>query len=251
LANYAKAAVQLLRATWASLQFAGRYRDLAPPLEPIAELPGEDNPLWNYFQQHTTGPGIWKWEHYFDAYQRHLARFVGKTVNLVEVGIYSGGSLGMWRSYFGDASHIYGVDIEPACRAYANENVSVFIGDQANREFWKDFKAKVPKIDVLIDDGGHSVEQQRVTLEEMLPHLAAGGVYICEDIHGALNGFASFAAGLVHELNHQALASGTTPFQAAIHSLHFYPYLLVIEKHLAPQAQLSASKHGTEWQPFL
>jgi hypothetical protein len=258
LANCPRAAVQLLRATWASLRFARRYRDLGPPLEPNTELPREDNPLWHYFQQHSTGPGIWKWEHYFDVYQRHLARFVGKNVHLVEVGIYSGGSLGMWRSYFGDASDIYGVDIEPACRAYANEHVSVFIGDQANRAFWKDFKAKVSKVDVFIDDGGHSVEQQCTTLQEMLPHLQPGGIYICEDIHREFNAFASFTAGLIHELNQMqkspnaaVLESAVTPFQAAISSIHFYPYMLVIEKRQMPLAKLSAPKHGTEWQPFL
>src|SRR5205807_55304 len=35
------------------------------------------NPLWQYFQAHTEGPGIWKWVHYFDIYQRYLGKFLG------------------------------------------------------------------------------------------------------------------------------------------------------------------------------
>src|SRR5439155_4001517 len=59
------------------------------------------NPVRNYFESHTKGRGIWKWEHYFDIYQRHFQKFVGQEVHVVEVGIYSGGSLDMWKNYFG------------------------------------------------------------------------------------------------------------------------------------------------------
>lgn len=42
--------------------------------------------------------------------------------NVLEVGVYSGESLEMWHSYFGEGSHIYGVDIEPACKAYESDH---------------------------------------------------------------------------------------------------------------------------------
>ena len=66
--------------------------------------------------------------------------------------------------------------------------MEVFIGDQADRAFWKQFKEKVPAIDIIVDDGGHQVDQQVATLEELLPHLRPGGVYLCEDIQHTLNG---------------------------------------------------------------
>lgn len=216
-----------------------------------------ENPLWDYFQNHHKGPGIWKWEHYFEVYNKHLAKFVGKKVDLLEIGIYSGGSLEMWRSYFGRECHIYGVDIEDACKAYANDYVTVSIGDQENRTFWKNFKKNVDGIDILIDDGGHTAEQQQVTLEEMLQHVRPGGVYICEDIHGHFNRFSAYMMGLTNNLNSFNHIPGSlndcsvTQIQSAIHSIHFYPYLVVIEKHIVPPAKLSAPKHGTEWQPFL
>src|SRR5437016_2396585 len=102
--------------------------------------PACTNPLREYFEFHKEGRGIWKWEHYFDIYQKHFQKFVGREAHVVEVGIYSGGSLDMWKSYFGDKCRVYGVDIEEACRAYANETTTIVIGDQADREFWKRFR---------------------------------------------------------------------------------------------------------------
>ena len=213
------------------------------------------NPLWDHFCQNKTGPGIWKWTHYFDAYHRHFSRFRGQAVNLLEIGIYSGGSLPMWLAYLGDKSKIYGVDIEDACKSYESDRIQVFIGDQEDRTFWKRFRDSAPEIQILVDDGGHTPEQQMVTLEEMLPVMPPGSVYMCEDIHGKSNRFAAFATAFVHRLNTMTLDGQpgvhATPFQRAFHSIHFYPFMLVIEKHALPPERLIAPKHGTEWQPFL
>jgi len=238
---------------------AHEYAHLFQNNHALAKAPNHftDNPLWNYFQQHNSGPGIWKWEHYFDVYHRHLSKYIGRKVTILEIGIFSGGSLPMWRSYFGNDCHIHGVDIEEACRAYESDRVSVHIGDQADRNFWKAFREKVPHIDIVIDDGGHTPLQQQVTLEEMLPHVAPGGVFICEDVHESFNKFAAFATGLVQELNAinkepgQLLQSGVSSFQSAVHSIHFYPYIMAIEKHAQAPMHFSAPRHGTEWQPFL
>lgn len=233
--------------------FSKKFKDSEVPKQAENEL---SNPLLDYFRNHHTGPGLWKWEHYFEIYHRHLSKYIGKKADILEIGIYSGGSLQMWKSYFGEQAHIYGVDIEEACKAYESDNVSVFIGDQGDRTFWESFKKQVEGIDILIDDGGHTTEQQRITLEEMLGHLRPGGVYICEDVHGNFNKFASYATSLVNDLNSinrpdSLLDSKVTKFQSAIHSIHFYPYMVVIEKNLISPKKLSAPKHGTEWQPFL
>ncbi len=247
--------------TLSAYVFSRNYTDTFQKTDTFQEVDtsvtSSANPLWEYFQNHKEGHGIWKWEHYFDIYNRHFARFVGQKVNVLEIGVYSGGSLEMWRSYFGKDSHIYGVDIETACKAYENDRVSIFIGDQADRAFWKTFKESVEGIDILIDDGGHKPEQQQITLEEMLPSLKPGGVYLCEDVTRCFNRFSAFASGLVNELNHfnpkagSLLQSGILPFQSSIYSIHFYPFVVVIEKHRVSPTKLSAPKHGTEWQPFL
>jgi hypothetical protein len=213
------------------------------------------NPLRDYFDRHAEGPGVQKWLHYFEIYHRHLAKFVGRDPVVVEIGVFSGGSLPMWRQYFGPGCRVHGVDIDPECKAFEDDNVTIHIGDQADRALWNRFREAVPRVDILIDDGGHSPEQQSVTLEEMLPHLRPGGVYICEDVHGSGNGFAEFACALVHALNAGHITAGTgvdtsprTPFQKAIHSVHFYPFLVLIEKHESSDEEFSAPLRGTQWR---
>jgi hypothetical protein len=237
------------------LELADRWppskNDSAPPQK-------NNNPLWDYFTAHNKGPGIWKWTHYFEVYHRHLEKFRGRSVKLLEIGIYSGGSLPMWLSYFGNNCNVFGVDIEQACKKYENENIHVFIGDQEDREFWQAFRKSVPNIDIVIDDGGHTPEQQMTTLEELLPHMPPGSVYICEDIHGNSNRFAAFATALVHRLNtfeslveNGQISSKPSNLQKVVHSIHFYPYLLVIEIHNTSPTRLVSAKRGTEWNPFI
>jgi Methyltransferase domain len=225
-------------------------------------LDNSSNPLKFYFDSHREGRGIWKWTHYFDIYHHHFSKFVGREVHVLEIGIYSGGSLDMWKHYFGPKCRVYGVDIQEACKVYEDNYTKVFVGDQADREFWKHFKKEVPAIDILIDDGGHLPEQQITTLEEMLPHLRSGGIYLCEDVHGNLNEFTAYVNGLTNNLNafvkitelydkSVQLSCTPTHFQSAIHSIHFYPFLTVIEKADSPVTQFVAPKYGTEWQPFI
>lgn len=215
------------------------------------------NPLRTYFDSITEGRGIWKWLHYFDIYHRHFQKFVGKEVRVVEVGIYSGGSLDMWKAYFGPRCLVYGVDIKEACKVYEDERTRVFIGDQSDRDFWKKFREQVPKIDVLIDDGGHMAEQQIVTLEETLPYMRPGGVYLCEDIVGTQNRFAAYMNGLGAALNafeQKGVSEARVipePFQRAIYSVHLYPFVAVIEKACHPVQEFCGPKHGSKWQPFL
>lgn len=214
------------------------------------------NPLEAHFRSNRTGPGIWKWTHYFEAYHRHLRKFIGKAPKLVEIGVYSGGSLDMWQRYFGDGAQIIGVDIEPACRAYERPGVEIVIGDQGDRSFWQSFIAQHGEIDIVIDDGGHTPPQQRATLEEVLPALNRGGVYICEDIHGSHNRFTSYAATLATGLNgfltgsEEGLHCYCSEFQSLVHSMHFYPFLLAIERTGVFRERLDAPRMGSEWQPF-
>ncbi len=227
------------------------------------DRPDQSNPLRLLFDAHKEGPGIWRWHHYFDIYHRHLGRFRGRAVRVLEIGIYSGGSLEMWRNYFGPRCEVYGIDIEPACKAYESDGVRVFIGDQGDRNFWSRFKYEVQAVDIVIDDGGHLPEQQIVTFEELLPHLRPGGVYICEDIHGTLNTFAAYVYGSAQNLNasdrgqenaennERRLVYSASPFQSAVRSVHLYPFVTIVERTEAPISELVSTKRGTQWQPFL
>jgi hypothetical protein len=65
-------------------------------------------------------------------------------------------------------------DIEAACESYEDPQTKIFIGDQADRSFWERFKQDVPKLDIVVDDGGHEPDQQIATMEALLPHLRPG-----------------------------------------------------------------------------
>ena len=47
------------------------------------------------------------------------------------------------------------------------------------------------------------------------------------------------------------LSCQSTGFQSVISSIHWYPFVSVIEKRELPLAEFVAPKHGTQWEPFL
>ncbi len=234
-------------------------RDWPHSRSAVAAPATEHNPLRTYFENLSEGPGIYKWLHYFDIYHRHLARFVQQPVVLVEVGIYSGGSLGMWHHYFGSQCHVHGIDIQPACKIYATPNTSIHIGDQGDHGFWQDFYRQTGDVDIVIDDGSHKPEHQIITLEESLPRLKPGGVYICEDVHGLHNRFSAYLHALCDGLNtarlgHNAAgewSSPVSPLQSRIASVTLYPFLAVIEMRTAAPVEWTSPKRGSQWQPFM
>lgn len=188
---------------------------------------------------------IQKWLHYFEVYERHLSRFRGTEVNVVEIGVYQGGSLQMWKHYFGERARIWGVDINPDVAQFAEDRIKIIIGDQADRELLRAVADAVPRIDILIDDGGHTMLQQRTTMEELFPKIDANGVYICEDLHtsywaefggGHLDprSFIEFSKNYIDRLNawhSQDLRSlSVSEFTRTAHSMHYYNSMLVIEK---------------------
>ena len=204
---------------------------------------------------HQQGHGIYKWQHYLPIYEHHFHRFKDREVHVVEIGVYSGGSLEMWRDYFGPKAHIYGIDINEDCRSLASTGIKIFIGDQADPSFWRTFAQAVPNIDIVVDDGGHESFQQIATLESLLPLIRPGGVYLCEDISGEFNPFLDYLFGLSRELHSWPTgqkhwkALSPTVFQQAIDSFHFYPFASVIEKRSSRIDQLISLRSGTQWQP--
>ncbi len=140
------------------------------------------NPLEEYFLANR-GRLIHKWMHYFDIYDRHFAPYRGRKLTIVEFGVSHGGSLQMWRHYFGRRAAITGVDVNPACAALGDDGIDVVIGDQEDRGFLRDLADRVGMIDIVIEDGGHTMAQQIATFEELWPRVRPGGIYLVEDLH--------------------------------------------------------------------
>ena len=207
-----------------------------PPMKTLRQL----------FDEHD-GRLVRKWVHYLDIYEKHFHRFRGRQPVVLEIGTYQGGSLQLWRKYFGEDATIIGVDINPRCAEFADAKTQIFIGDQADRNFLRKLRREIPPVDILIDDGGHRMEQQMVTFEELFGHVKDGGVYLSEDLHtsywpgfdpqsgyGRRCNFIEFSKHLVDQLNawHSRAPHrlSVNDFTRSTHSLTYYNSMLVIEK---------------------
>jgi len=201
------------------------------------------NDLEIYFNNNTERE-ITKWMHYFDVYDRHFSRFRNKNIVVVEIGVFRGGSLQMWKKYFGENAKIYGIDINPECKSFEEDNIEIFIGSQSDRNFLKEIVAKIPRIDILIDDGGHEMQQQIVSFEELFRHIKEDGVYLCEDTHTSYwkyyeggykkkGTFMEYTKDLIDYLNAYHSRSKrlcVSDFTRSAGSIHFYDSIVVIEK---------------------
>lgn len=122
---------------------------------------------------------------YTEMYERFLWQWKNEPIRIFEIGIADGGSLAMWLEYFPRAS-VYGVDIKDSSR-FEKDRVKTCIADQANREQLKKcMDAFGGQFDLLVDDGGHSMEQQQVSLGFLFPYVRPGGFYSIEDLHTSL-----------------------------------------------------------------
>lgn len=127
-----------------------------------------------------------KWMHYFEAYERFFSRYKNKNVTILEIGVFKGGSLQMWRDYFKTSWNkvtVYGIDIDPECKKLEEEGIKIFIGSQEDRDFLHKVKKEMGEVDILIDDGGHTMNQQITSFEELFDLVSDTGIYLCEDLH--------------------------------------------------------------------
>lgn len=215
---------------------------VARPAAAVAD--DADNPLVYWYAKHRGRPLV-KWLHYLDIYHRHFSRFRGQSPVVLEIGVYDGGSLDMWRDYFGPGCRLYGVDVEERCRALAGPDTTMLIGDQADRDFLARVRNELPRIDILIDDGGHRMNQQITTFEELFPHVADDGVYLCEDLHTSYwqdfdggyrepGSFVEFSKRLIDQLNawHSRAPQdfAIDDFTRTAYAMHYYDSVLVIDK---------------------
>jgi hypothetical protein len=223
------------------------------------------NDLERYFNDNS-GRLIDKWRHYFEIYDRHFSRFRGTEVNVVEFGVSQGGSLQMWKSYFGDRAKLFGIDINPNCRQFEEPAVQIHIGDQEDRGFLRHLANTLPRIDILIDDGGHTMSQQINTFEELFPRIDNNGIYLVEDLHtsywrdwgggyGQRGTFIEYSKHFIDQLNawhsHESRRLKISDFTKCAHSLHYYNSVLVIEKRQMkpPQRERTGQALFPDFEP--
>ena len=198
--------------------------------------------LWADFLTNR-GKVIHKWEHYFPIYERHFAPWRGRSLTFLEIGVARGGSLQMWRRYFGPLAKIVGIDIDPRCKAHEEDGVSVRIGDQSDPAFLDEVMAEFGVPDIVLDDGSHQMAHLHTSFDHLYPRLPKNGVYAVEDLHTAYwpdfgggvdepGSFINLAKGLVDKLNadHARGAVAADDFTRQTFSICFYDSVVVFEK---------------------
>lgn len=120
-------------------------------------------------------------------YDHWLTHLRTEPVRMLEIGVLRGGSLRMWHEYFGPSATIYGADIDPPSLEIG-PNVELLFVDQTQRD---SLQTMPHELDLIVDDGGHTMLQQQMTLAEMFEHLKPGGTYLLEDLHTSLPDYAT------------------------------------------------------------
>ena len=203
--------------------------------------------LWQDFLTNR-GKVIHKWEHYFPIYERHFAPWRGRTLTFFEIGVARGGSLPMWRRYFGPLATIVGLDIDPRCKTHEKDGVLVRIGDQSDPKFLAEVMEEFGPPDIVLDDGSHQMAHIHATFEALYPKVPKNGVYMVEDLHTAYwpdfgggltepGSFINLAKGLIDQLNADHTRGAVTPdaFTRETFAMAFYDSMIVFEKGQPPR----------------
>jgi hypothetical protein len=130
--------------------------------------------------RHDTDKGV----DFTSVYHSLLSHVREAPLRLLEIGLYNGGSLRMWREYLPNAT-LHGMDVDRRTLAYELEipGTKVRLVDQADARALRAFVDELGgSYDVIVDDGGHTMEQQIVSFEVLFPHVVSGGIYVIEDL---------------------------------------------------------------------
>ena len=189
-----------------------------------------------------------KHSNFFYVYDEIFKKFFGKKITLVEVGVTNGGSLFMWKEIFGNDARIIGIDFNPSAKRWEKYGFEIYIGNQSDNNFWEKFYSNVDNIDILIDDGGHTNDQQIVTLGETNDKINDDGVLIFEDTHSSYMkefgnpskySFINFCFQLANIQNEKILEKENLyKYSEKIHKIEFYQCMVVFHfnKHKAEKS---------------
>ncbi len=193
----------------------------------------------------TKGNLVHKWVHYLEVYERYFAPYKGTSVKMLEIGVNKGGSLDLWRRYFGPDATIFGIDVNPECAKVAIAPNQVRIGSQADPAFLRAVIDEMGPPDLILDDGSHIAKHVKTSFEVLFPLLKEGGLYIIEDLQTAYwpavydGGYRRPGTAIeyvkqmiddMHAWYHYKPV--TTPAKDQIGAIHVHDAVVVIEKRV-------------------
>jgi hypothetical protein len=213
----------------------------------------------NFFKDYLPRTGekvMTKWAHYFEAYERELTRFRHRPIRFLEIGVFKGGSLPMWREFFHNESTLVFMDIDPTCKEHEIDGTTVVVGSQADSEFLNQLIRDHGPFDVILDDGSHLCPHQVFTFEKLWPHLTDFGTYMVEDTHtsywpgfgGGYRNEASFieySKRVVDRMHSwytdQDAMFPFDPIAKELRGVRFYDSIVVFEKQMGKEPPISLS----------
>lgn len=208
----------------------------------IKDSYGYDGDLLSIFAEHK-GSLVHKWHHYIPLYDKYFSRFRGERVRMLEIGVSKGGSLAMWRKYFGGDAIIYGIDIDPSCAAFNGQDAQVRIGSQDDSRFLEAVVTEMGGIDIVLDDGSHVMRHIKSSLMALFPLLSTGGIYLIEDLHtcywsqfgGGYNSKENFfyvVGELINDMHHWYHGAGIVRKEigSALGAIHIHDSIVALEK---------------------
>lgn len=158
-----------------------KIRTTIPP-EHVAQLK-KMKTLTEIANSHTCDKGTeWYEKHgYTEVYDKYIPER-GK-FDLLEIGIWHGDSLKMWKEYNSDLI-IDAIDIDPTVLRYIqnDEKVSIHIGNATDKEFINTIIGD-KSYDFIIDDGSHYMSDIFMSLRILWKRVKSGGYYFIEDLH--------------------------------------------------------------------
>ncbi|KAK8061386.1 hypothetical protein PG994_007752 [Apiospora phragmitis] len=130
--------------------------------------------------------------HYWFMYDKYFPAIRDKKLKMLEIGL----GCNMVRLWSGQVLlHLAGVlphvdlyymEYDAACAdkwAADMTGATIYTGDQADKVFLQKFIDETGgDFDIIIDDGGHTMNQQQVSLEMLWKIVKPGGMYFIEDL---------------------------------------------------------------------
>ena len=191
---------------------------------------------------------------YTEVYSQYFYPLRDQPIRFLEIGLFKGKSARMWEEYFPEAS-LHFIDCTLDFVEYYSGRSNYYLADQENpADLKRVVEASGGDFDIILDDGGHTMNQQIVSFRELFPHVKSGGLYIIEDLHTSYwPGFGggnhpgtaiAFLKGLIDDVNavgnlstkashlkiDPALEEQLSYYQKTIYGIHFYDSVAIIMK---------------------
>jgi len=87
-----------------------------------------------------------KCDTYFQTYEELFKNYVGREIVFVEIGVLHGGSLFMWKEYFGKKARIIGIDLHPKAKELEKYGFEIYMEVNQIKFFGRIFMPKLVKL---------------------------------------------------------------------------------------------------------